>query len=85
MKLPETRAVSGATPEPLLLLEALPPSVLVDRNYQVLYTHGDTSKYLRMSEGKPSVSLLHLAKPELGSVLATLLHEASQGAKGGGQ
>jgi two-component system CheB/CheR fusion protein len=44
----------------------------------VLYIHGDTSKYLRMSEGKPSSSILHLSKPELASVLATLLHEASK-------
>jgi two-component system CheB/CheR fusion protein len=74
----ESHALSRPSDEPLLLLEALPPSVLVDRNYQVLYIHADTSKYLRMSEGKPSSSILHLSKPELGSVLATLLHEASK-------
>jgi two-component system, chemotaxis family, CheB/CheR fusion protein len=77
-KLPDARAVPGTTPEPFLLLEALPPAVLIDRNNQVLYTHGDTSKFLRMSEGKPSASLLDLVKPELASVLATLLHEASR-------
>ena len=74
----ETRALSRPSAEPLLLLEALPPSVLVDRNYQVLYIHGNTSKYLQMSEGKPSSSILHLSKPELESVLATLLHEAAK-------
>ncbi|MBI2854981.1 MAG: PAS domain-containing protein [Chloroflexi bacterium] len=78
VKLSETRAWAGVAPEPLLLLEALPPSVLVDQSCQVLYTHGDTSKYLRMPEGKLSAGLLDLAKPELGSTLATLLHEASQ-------
>ena len=69
---------SGAKSEPFKLLEALPPSVLVDHNHQVLYTHGDTSKYLRLSEGKPSTSLLNLVKPELASILATLLRETSQ-------
>ena len=69
---------SGVKSEPFKLLEALPPSVLVDYNHQILYTHGDTSKYLRMSEGRPSASLLNLVKPELESILATLLHEASQ-------
>ncbi len=77
-KLPEPHALPIPISESLLLLEALPPSILVDRNYQVLFTHGDTSKYLRMSEGKPSVSLLQLAKPELGSVLATLIREVSK-------
>ena len=69
---------SGAKSEPFKMLEALPPSVLVDNDHQVLYTHSDTSKYLRMSEGRPSISLLNLVKPELESMLATLLHEASQ-------
>jgi two-component system CheB/CheR fusion protein len=31
-----------------------------------------------MSEGRPSTGLLNLVKPELESILATLLHEASQ-------
>jgi len=33
-----THALSGPSAERLLLLEALPPSVLVDRNYQVLHS-----------------------------------------------
>jgi two-component system CheB/CheR fusion protein len=66
----------GPAPDQLLLLEALPPSVLIDRNYQVVYTHGDTSKYLRMPEGRLSPDILHLAKPDLRSVLATVIHEA---------
>ena len=78
VKAGETLNASGIPAEPLLLLEALPPSVLVDRNFQVIYTHGDTSQYLRISEGKLSASLLDLAKPEVGSILATLLHEASK-------
>lgn len=65
--------------EPYLLLAALPPSVLIDRNYQVQYTHGDTSKYLRISEGRLSNRILDLAKPETERVLVTLLHEASLG------
>ena len=65
--------------EPYLLLAALPPSILIDRKYQVLYTHGDTSKYLRISEGRLSNRILDLAKPEMERALATLLHEASLG------
>jgi len=79
--LSKAKTQSNPKSEPFKLLEALPPSVLVDYNHQVLYAHGDTSKYLRISEGKPSSSLLNMVKPELESGLATLLHEASQGQK----
>ena len=79
--LSKAKTQSSPKSEPFKLLEALPPSVLVDYNHQILYAHGDTSKYLRISEGKPSSSLLNMVKPELESGLATLLHEASQGQK----
>jgi two-component system CheB/CheR fusion protein len=79
--LSKAKTQSSPKSEPFKLLEALPPSVLVDYNHQVLYAHGDTSKYLRISEGKPSSSLVNMVKPELESGLATLLHEASQGQK----
>ena len=79
--LSKAKTQSNPKSEPFKLLEALPPSVLVDYNHQILYAHGDTSKYLRISEGKPSSSLLNMVKPELESGLATLLHEASQGQK----
>jgi two-component system, chemotaxis family, CheB/CheR fusion protein len=81
LKLADTHFQPGPAAEPLLLLEALPPSILVDRNYQVLYTHGDTSKYLRVSEGKLSANLLDLAKAEVVSALTTLLHEAVKAQK----
>ena len=79
--LSKAKTQSNPKSEPFKLLEALPPSVLVDYNHQILYAHGDTSKYLRISEGKPSSSLVNMVKPELESGLATLLHEASQGQK----
>ena len=79
--LSKAKTQSSPKSEPFKLLEALPPSVLVDYNHQILYAHGDTSKYLRISEGKPSSSLVNMVKPELESGLATLLHEASQGQK----
>jgi two-component system CheB/CheR fusion protein len=61
-----------------LLLEALPPSVLVNRNYQVIYTHGNTGKYLQLPEGNPSTSILEMVNPDLRIALATAIHEASQ-------
>jgi two-component system CheB/CheR fusion protein len=67
-----------AQPPDRLLLEALPPSVLINRNYQVIYTHGNTSKYLQLPEGNPSMSILEMANPALRIMLATAVHEASK-------
>lgn len=64
-----------------LLLEALPPSVMIDRNYQVVFTHDNTSRYLHVPEGNPSSSILEMANDELKTELATALHEAAQGQK----
>ena len=47
--LSKAKTQSSPKSEPFKLLEALPPSVLVDYNHQILYAHGDTSKYLRIS------------------------------------
>jgi two-component system CheB/CheR fusion protein len=76
---------SGGAPLPtqLLLLEALPPAVLVNRQYQVIYTHGNTGKYLQLPQGKPDTNLLQMAHPDLRSTLAGLLHEARYQQKGG--
>lgn len=67
-----------ATAPERLLLEALPPSVLLNRNYQVIYTHGNTGSYLRLPEGNPRTDILEMANPDLRTLLATALHEASQ-------
>jgi two-component system, chemotaxis family, CheB/CheR fusion protein len=61
-----------------LLLEALPPSVLIDQDYQVTFTHGNTGKYLQLPEGKPTNSILQMVNPRLRTALATALREASE-------
>ncbi len=70
-------------PMQLLFLEALPPSVLLDRQYQVVYTHGSTGKYLQLPQGKPDMNLLQMAHADLRSTLAVLLHDARHQQKGG--
>jgi two-component system, chemotaxis family, CheB/CheR fusion protein len=61
-----------------LLLEALPPSVLIDQDYQVIFTHGETGKYLQLPEGKPTISILQMVNQKLRTALATALREASE-------
>ena len=78
--LPVVKPLPAPAPDQLLL-EALPPSVIVNRSYQLMYTHGNTSKYLQLPEGNPSNGILEMANPDLRIALATALHEASQGQK----
>jgi PAS domain S-box-containing protein len=42
-----------------------PPAVLVDREGHILRAHGDTSRYLRLPDGEPTLDVVRLARPEL--------------------
>jgi two-component system CheB/CheR fusion protein len=59
-----------------MIISSMPPLVVVDRDYQVVYTHGDTSKYLHLPEGKPEMGILGMVREELRTALASGLHEA---------
>ncbi|MDZ7838437.1 MAG: PAS domain-containing protein [Actinomycetota bacterium] len=72
------KASNGMDPKKLLL-QALPPSLLLDSNYNISYIHGDVSKYLRLSEGVPKINVLNLIKDEYRSFLVTGLKEAKSG------
>lgn len=62
----------------MVLLEALPPSIIVNGDYKIIYTHGNTGKYLHLPEGNPSSDLLGMVDTDLRLALTTALHEASQ-------
>lgn len=48
------------------LLETYAPAcVVIDRKLDIVYFHGDTTRYLRPAPGVPTVSLLAIARPEL--------------------
>lgn len=59
-----------------ILLEALPASALVDNSYQVVYSHGDTRKYLGFPTGRPNTVITEIVHEELRASLASALHEA---------
>jgi len=59
-----------------VLLEALPASVLLDSNFQIIYSHGNTRRYLGFPAGKPNTSILEIVHPELRSALSSALHDA---------
>ena len=59
-----------------IVLKAMLPSVVVDRDFQILYVHGKTGKYLQFPEGELSVNLVKAAREELRLALTTSLAQA---------
>ncbi len=50
----------------LLLANYAPAAVLVSDDFELLQSHGDTSPYLKVPAGKPSLNLLKMAREGLG-------------------
>lgn len=59
------------------LLEALPAAVLVDQRFRILYVHGETARYLELSRGEPTGSILDMGRQGVKAALTSALHEAS--------
>ncbi|WP_076004990.1 chemotaxis protein CheB [Dehalogenimonas formicexedens] len=70
-----TAGLKPRTPEQVLL-EALPPTVLLDSNQQVIYTHGDTRRFIGFPEGRPNLDISEIAHPEIRAAISAALHEA---------
>jgi two-component system CheB/CheR fusion protein len=61
------------------LLEKLaPPSIVVNEQYDILHLSERAGKYLQISGGEPSQSLLKLIRQELRLELRSVLYQASQ-------
>jgi two-component system CheB/CheR fusion protein len=89
--MPARSAWQGAMPVPIpiaagtrtayasecAMIQGLPPSVLLDPNYRICYVHGETARYLELSQGEPSVSILDMSRHGLRNELASALREAS--------
>jgi two-component system CheB/CheR fusion protein len=62
-----------------LLLEGFAPaSVLIDRQYRVLYFHGPTMRYLDQPTGAPTHDLMTLAREGLRAKLRSAIHKAAR-------
>jgi len=59
------------------LLEALPPAVLVDRAMNIVFVHGQTGKYLELSQGEPRPNVLDMARQGLRTELSAAIREAT--------
>ena len=84
-RLPELRPVGDSrrnSAEQRLLDAAmrqyLPPSVLVNGNFDVLHIHGNVSDVLGVASGRPSLNLQHMIRRELRTDLQLLHHQAEK-------
>lgn len=57
------------------LLKILPPSVLIDDSGRVLFVHGETWKYLQLAQGKPTISILEMAREGIRPTLVNAINE----------
>ncbi len=59
--------------ERLLLDRYAPACVVVNSSGRILYTHGETRRYLELPQGEPNLNLLEMAHGSLKSTLASLM------------
>ena len=62
--------------ENVLLETFSPPSILVNRDKEIIYIHGDLSKYLNLPKGIPKLDLIEMTKSNLGLGLTTAFRQA---------
>ena len=68
--------ISGVA-EKLLLDRYAPPCALVNKSGEILYSHGATSRYLALPQGRASLNVLAMARGSVKNALATLMRKAS--------
>ena len=60
----------------------MPPSVVINLNYNVLYFFGDTNQFLRLPVGLANLNVLKIVPQKIRTILGTALHKAfKQGKK----
>jgi two-component system, chemotaxis family, CheB/CheR fusion protein len=63
--------------EALLLQLFAPTSLMTDLKGNILYVHGETSKYLRPAHGVPSLNVVDMAHESIRQDLRTAIHSAA--------
>ncbi len=59
-----------------LIEEYIPPSVIINENFDVLHIHGDLSEYLQLPQGKMSVNLSKMLDKNIAVPFNTAIHNA---------
>lgn len=77
-KAPGKRGASYAAMHQRALAQCAPPSVVIDRDGNLVYVAEQAGQYLRMAGGEPSRSLLTLVLPELRLELRSAMYQVAQ-------
>ena len=59
-----------------LLSDFVPPSVIIDENYNIVHTINDVNKYLSIPVGQVSLNILKMLPAEVGTMVSSLLRRA---------
>jgi two-component system CheB/CheR fusion protein len=73
---PPSRASVPQQTHRALLDRYTPPSVVVDRQYRIVYFHGNTSLYLDYPQGAPTQDILALVREPVRATARAALHKA---------
>jgi two-component system CheB/CheR fusion protein len=60
-----------------MLEDYAPPSLVVNRDYEIVHLTGGAARFLQFAEGAPSVNVVTAIRPELRSELRTALYQAA--------
>jgi len=74
--LPAPAAGAAEAARELLLEDYAPAAALINRNYEILYFHGPTHRYLRQPGGVPTLDLIALAREGLRPRIRASVQEA---------
>lgn len=66
----------GEVTKKMLLESYAPPCVVINEKYDVVYTQGQTSKYLELPIGEPNLNILKMARESLRIELRTAISKA---------
>ncbi len=59
-----------------IIEEFIPPSVIIDENFEIVHILKDVSKYVKLAAGKASLDLLTLIRKEISTALSIAIHKA---------
>jgi len=59
-----------------ILEEFIPPSVIVDENFEIVHIYKDVNKYIKLPAGKVTFDILSLVRKELSTTVSIAVHKA---------
>lgn len=59
-----------------IIEEFIPPSVIIDENFEIVHILKDVNKYIKLAAGRASLDLLTLIRKEISTPLSIAIHKA---------